>query len=158
MNTKYAIFILITSLLTIAVNSSSISISYASAKSAIISTWTCTQVHSTPNVATCTYAKDGAETDYNCTYDTVTKKWSCLMIKTGSGIPNKIPWIQLSPALKNALNTATQSQNGSLVMGQNITQGSNSSQSTINNPPKVSSQSPQTSQSRQTPNTQFGPP
>ena len=155
MNTKYAIFILIMSFLTITVYSSSIS--YASAKSAIISTWTCTQVHSTPN-ATCTYTKDGAETDYNCTYDTATKKWSCLMTKTGSGIPSKIPWIQLSPALKNALNTATQSQNGSLVTGQNISQGSNSSQSTINNPPKVSSQSPPTSQSRQSPNTQFGAP
>ena len=80
------------------------------------------------------------------------------MTKTGSGIPSKIPWIQLSPALKNALNTATQSQNGSLVTGQNISQGSNSSQSTINNPPKVSSQSPPTSQSRQSPNTQFGAP
>jgi hypothetical protein len=50
------------------------------------------------------------------------------MTKTGSGIPSKIPWIQLSPALKNALNTATQSQNGSLVTGQNITQNSTSSE------------------------------
>ena len=124
LNTNFVILIIITSILTIASYSSSIS--YASEKSAIISTWTCTPVHGTPNLAICTYAKDGAETDYNCTSDTATKKWSCLMTKTGSGIPSKTPWIQLSPALKNALNTATQSQNGSLVTGQNITQGSNS--------------------------------
>jgi hypothetical protein len=64
MNTKYTFFILIMLLLTLAVYSSS-SISYVSAKSTIISPWACKQVHNTPNVATCAYAKDGAETNYD---------------------------------------------------------------------------------------------
>jgi hypothetical protein len=44
---------------------SSSSISYVSAKSTIISPWACKQVHNTPNVATCAYTKDGAETNYD---------------------------------------------------------------------------------------------
>ena len=143
------------SILTMAVYSSSIN--FVSAKPAI-TVWACTQLTATPNKADCTWHdKDGVATDYNCTYNTTTKKWSCVEVtaKIRSDRPT-ISGSNIPADLRNALDSARQkSQDGGLVTGQNNTQDSNSSASTTKNSPKISSQVPQTS-TRQTPNTSFG--
>jgi hypothetical protein len=74
-------------------------------------------------------------------YDNATKKRTCVIPKTGFSTPNKIPWIQLSPELKNTLNLlngAIHSRNYSIVTQQNNdTQVSNLSASTIKNSSKI---------------------
>ncbi|MGI8720264.1 MAG: hypothetical protein ACR2KF_07035, partial [Nitrososphaeraceae archaeon] len=100
---------------------------------------------SKPNTAFCSITKDGATTDYNCTYDTTTKKWSCVKAKTGSDIPNemtrsetlsKMTGSQIPLGLKSALDSAkVKDQNGGLLSGESTTGDNGSSETKINNSP-----------------------
>jgi hypothetical protein len=137
MNTKFRAFVTIASILPIAVYCSSIN---SVSALEVPATWTCTQMYSNPNYASCNLTVKGlSSTDYNCNYDHKTKKWTCDKAKTISGTPNQISGSeavrkftdsQIPLGLKSALVSAIKSQNGGLV----------------------------SSQSRQAPNTQFGPP
>jgi hypothetical protein len=149
METKFAMLILIASILTMAVYTSSIN--FVSAK--VISMWTCGRSVDKPNQASCTITNNGVRTDYNCTYDATTKKWSCVKAaaKISPNTPNQMPGSetlnkltdsQIPLGLKSALDSAIKSQNGGLVTGQSNTQNSNSSESTINNSPKLNTGPP----------------
>ena len=64
------------------------SINSVSAAFVVHGKWTCTQMYSSPNYASCNLTISGTSTDYNCNYDTKTKKWTCVKAKSGSGTPN----------------------------------------------------------------------
>ena len=160
MKTRYVIFIVVASILTMALYSSSINFVSGAGK---VNVWgagsTVCSFSNNGNAASCSTQY----TQQFCTYDTAAEKWSCVKAKTSSGSPSQMPGSeslskmtdsQIPLGLKSALDSAIKSQNGSLVIGQSA-QG-NSSESTINNSPKTSSQVPQTSAQRQTPNNSFG--
>nr|ACY24476.1 hypothetical protein 29d5orf28 [uncultured crenarchaeote 29d5] len=115
MNTKFPVFVIIASMLTIAAYCSSIN--SVIAVSTVTETWTCIQLTSSPNSANCTLTRSGISSDYNCNYDTSTKKWTCDKAKTTSGTPNQIPGSeivrkftdsQIPLGLKSALDSAIQ--------------------------------------------------
>jgi hypothetical protein len=161
MDPKFAIFLIIVSILTMAIYISSIS-SVSALPLPVKQTWTCAQSSKTPNYASCNLALQGAtgvtSTDYNCNYDTKTEKWSCVKAKTGSGTPNQMPGsetvnkmtdAQIPLGLKSALQSTIKNGNFGLQMRQNDTQVSNSSGMKINI-------STSTSITRQAQNTEFG--
>ena len=103
------------------------SINSVSAAFVVHGKWTCTQMYSSPNYASCNLTISGTSTDYNCNYDTKTKKWTCVKAKSGSGTPNQMPGnenlnkmtdSQIPLGLKTALDSAIKTENGGLVMGQ----------------------------------------
>jgi hypothetical protein len=140
MNIKFAIFILIASILTMAMYSSSVN--FVSAMSYI---WKCLQDSGDGTSASCTNTDTkGVKTNYNCTYDTTTKKWSCVKAKTSSGTPNQMPGFetlnkmtdsQIPLGLKGALQSMVQNGNLGSQMRQNNTQNSTSYDMRINNSP-----------------------
>ena len=128
MNTEITIFLVIASVLMMAVFGSSMN--FVTAKSTVTESWSCIQLASSPNNANCTLTRSGVSSDYNCTYNTTTKKWSCAQAKTSSGTPNQMPGSetlnkmtdsQIPLGLKSALDSALKSQNGGLVTGQGST-------------------------------------
>jgi hypothetical protein len=128
MESKFAIFIVIASILTMAVYVSSIN--SVIAKSTVTEVWTCIQLVSSPNSASCHLTRSGVESDYNCSYNTSTKKWTCTQAKTSSGTSNpmtgsetirKFTDSQIPLGLKGALDSAIKSQNSGLVTGQSST-------------------------------------
>ena len=82
-------------------------------------TWTCTQIFSNPNYASCNLtAKGVSSTDYNCNYNTKTEKWTCVKAKASSGTPNEMPGSetlskmtdsQIPLGLRSALDSAVKS-------------------------------------------------
>lgn len=154
MNSKFPIFVIIVSILTIAMYSSSVNFIFA--KSSI---WQCLQDSGAGTSASCTNTDTkGVKTNYNCTYDTPTKRWTCVKAKTISATPNQMPGSetlskmtdsQISLGLKGALQSMIQNGNFGSQMRQNDTQVSNSSGMKINN-------STSTSITRQAQNTEFG--
>jgi hypothetical protein len=105
-----------------AVFSSSINLIFA-----MSSIWQCLQDSSAGTIASCTNIDTkGVKTNYNCTYDATTKKWSCVKAKTSSGTPNQIPGSetvskmtdsQIPLGLKNELDSVIKNKNISLVKG-----------------------------------------
>ena len=104
------------------------SVNFVSAMSYI---WQCLQDSGDGTSASCTNTDTkGVKTNYNCTYDTTTKKWSCVKAKTSSGTPNQMPGSetfnkmtnsQIPLGLQSALDSAIKNQNGGLVTGQGST-------------------------------------
>jgi len=125
LHTTFAIFIIIASILTIAVYCSSIN--SVIAKSTVTEVWSCIQLASSPNNASCHLTRSGVDSDYNCSYNASTKKWTCTQAKTISSTPYQIPGSenvrkftnsQIPLGLKSALDSAIKSQIGGLITGQ----------------------------------------
>lgn len=100
-----------------------------------------------------------SSTDYNCNYNTKTKKWTCVEARTISGTPNQTPGSetlskmtgsQIPLELKSALDAAIKTENNGLETGHSDSSGVNSSASTIINSPQVTQ-----SQPRRTPDNSF---
>jgi hypothetical protein len=152
MNPKFALLVIVASILIMAVYISSIN--SVSALITVRRTWSCV-MGAGSTYASCNLTVKGdpdgnTSTNYNCNYDTKTEKWTCVKARTSSGTPNQLPGSdtlskmtdsQIPPGLKSALDSAIKTQNSDLAIGGNKTQGTNSSQSTtINNSPKTQSQ------------------
>jgi hypothetical protein len=122
LNTKFQIFVIMASILTMAAYCLSIN----TADSVITDVWTCIQPVATPNNAKCHLTRGEVDLDYDCTYDTTTKKWSCVQAKTsagtsnqiqGSEILNKLTGPQIPFGLKTELDSVIKNKNLSLVKG-----------------------------------------